>query len=298
MHVARAHALIALRCAVAMLVAGSLLTGFGEAADLSPGSTTISGTPTVTAGTGLSTNGTLVSGQVLGLAVQDPPVLLLSTPGGQIYVYLADPTLKSSVHVGEMATFLGQYLAVDLFSASQLVWSGTVAQELSLGAPIGQGGTATASSQPGQPSATSTSTPKPTATPTRTSTPTRTPTPTATRTACLSSQTITLSQTSGNVVLGSQYKVKVSVSLSGNCSGKLAYLKIRTGPNTGLTLHQTLDSNNQATFTLTSAAAGTDSFRVWLDLVSNGNFDNGESNVLGSVTWTAPTPTPTPKPKK
>lgn len=82
--------------------------------------------------------GVQISGEIISVRPgQSPPLVLLSTPRGQLYVILPDPALAASLRVGQRATFSGLYLTADVFNAFQIIDSPLAATtELTLGDPL------------------------------------------------------------------------------------------------------------------------------------------------------------------
>src|SRR5437870_8687677 len=100
----------AVRGAIVLLLMGSVMSGFSEPDHLTTG-LAVAGTPTVGI-TGLApADGTQISGEVIALdARQNPPVVLLSTTAGEVYVRLYDPALLSALAPGKTVIFSGQFL--------------------------------------------------------------------------------------------------------------------------------------------------------------------------------------------
>ena len=95
--------------------------------------------------------------------------------------------------------------------------------------------------------------------------------------------------------------VTVTVTAQGGavCEGIMAYQLVVQGPNSTpspASSSQALEADNSVVLGYTGSAAGSGSYRVWLDFLPNGSYDSGEPTAFGSVSWMAPTATPTPAP--
>lgn len=277
--------LTAARGAVVLLLTTTIITGFSEPGDMTPG-TSVAATPTVGITGGASPNGTQVSGEIVALDnLQTPSVAMLSTTAGFVYVLITEPAMAKALRIGTTVTFSGQYLSADWFQAQQIV-NGADGGDVALGAPVGTSGPVKLGAPLGK-SATSGSSGSNTD-------PTKTPTPTPGK--CSNSKKLTLDPQNGSAVIGKSYKVLAGISFEGDCEGKQVYLQVLSGPNSAVSpVHATVDDDQHASLSYIGTSTGTDTILVWLDISSsNGSYDSGEVHEGGTVTWAAPTATPTP----
>src|SRR5437762_3452943 len=215
---ARLDVRTALRGAFVLLLMGSVMSGFSEPDYLTPG-TDVAGTPTVGI-TGLApADGSQISGEVIGLyPLLTPPLALLSTTAGDVFIQLLDPSMLANLTPGRTVIFSGQFLAADIFSASLLLDTidqlslglplGGSSSALILGAPLGNStqsrssssssGSSTSSSDNSNENSNKNSNDNSDSGATSTPTATATPTPTA----CSSAQTIALNPINGSAVKG------------------------------------------------------------------------------------------------
>jgi hypothetical protein len=285
---ARPRYLRAARGLVVLGLAGALITGFREPDQLTPG-TVVAGTPTVGITGAAAATGRQIAGEVVGLdPLQSPPVVLLNTMAGQVYVQLLDPSLLATLSLGQPVVFDGQYLAADLFTATEFFSYAPTDGELLLGEPLTSlngvvlgaplGVTSDSSIAYSTVSGTTSGT-----TATLTPTPTKTPKPGD----CSSDLDLDIDpETAGTKSAGNKLNVDVDVSSKGDCEDERVYLQVLPNmPNTGIKVNKKLNDDNEAELSYTGKYNGTDYFRVWMDLDSNGEYDDDEPTELGSVTW-------------
>jgi hypothetical protein len=291
------------RGALALLLMGLTVSGFSEPDEgLAPG-TSVAGTPTVGITGAGPASGSGIGGEVVAIdPVQNPPVVLLSTTAGQMYILLTDPAMLSRLSLGQLVVFSGQFLAVDLFSAAFVGDPATVADgmdELSLGSALGSSSPLVlapplGSDQTSPPSNGSGSSIQSSSNKSNNNSGDNSDNASSGSSDCSSGQTLALDPENGSASAGTTFKVTVTANDASDCEGKSVYLQVLDGPNLSMTpVSENLDSDNRATLSYSSDVGGKDSYRVWLDYVPNGTFDDGEPTVLGTVKWSGPTATPT-----
>jgi hypothetical protein len=289
---------MAARSVVILLLMGALVSGFSEPDELTVG-TAVARTPTVGITGAAPATGTQISGQVVAVdPLQDPKIVMLATTAGQTYILLADPALMSSLSLGQIVIFGGEYLAADMFTAYQILSTGAGTDgDIILGDPLGTSqGTAQSSLVLGAPLTGSTTSSSSGSTGTVGLSGTAVPTATVVETECSVDDELTIyPETDDHTTVGTPQEITAEITTSGDCEGEKVYLQVEPNmPNSAVEkVSKKLDSNNWAKLSYTGTSTGKDYFRVWVDLDEDGRWDDDEPGKLGWVVWVAPTITPT-----